>query len=167
MPSQTTITVRDNPALWWLVALLFIGVGAALVYLGLARADALPAWQGSLAAAMGLAAVTSGVWFAWRSPRSVVVICPALKEVRLTQVGLFGRRRTTHSFSEIREVISEYQADDEGAPMARPTIVLLDGTYLPLSALWHHDPEGIAQVVASIRAAVHPALGTGGHGDVG
>ena len=39
------IRVRDNPGVWWLLALLFIGVGALFVYLGISQSAQIEWWQ--------------------------------------------------------------------------------------------------------------------------
>jgi hypothetical protein len=149
------IRVRDNPALWWLLAVLFVGAGIMAVYLGIAHALTLEWWQGPLAALMGLSAVSAGVWWAWRSPLSAVSVSPVQREVTITQFGLFGRRIQTIPFAQIDDVVVERQSDDEGALVVRPALLLRDGSKrVPLSALWQHDVKGITKSVATLRAAI-------------
>jgi hypothetical protein len=153
-PSGPVTKIRDKPGLWWLLAILFIGAGGAFVYLGLARSGDLPSWQFALAIGMGLAAVATGLWWAWQSPLSRIAIHHGGEYVQLTQFGLFGRRRQRTAFSEIHDVIVERESDNDGAMVVRPVLLLRDGRRVPLSALWRHDPKGIATVVATIRAAI-------------
>jgi len=148
------MVVRDNPGLWWLLALLFIGVGGGAVYVGLAKAHDAPWWQGAVATGMGFVSVTAGAWWAWRSPLSIVTVSPVRQEVRLVQVGLFGRRVQLIGFAEVDDVVVERQTDDEGGLVARPALLLRDGRTLPLSRLWRHDARGIARAVASLRSAI-------------
>jgi gamma-glutamylcyclotransferase (GGCT)/AIG2-like uncharacterized protein YtfP len=150
---RPVVTVRDHPGLWWLLALLFIGAGGAILYLGIVSASNVPWWQSALAMGMGVAAVTAGVTWAWRSPLSVVKVDPAAAELRLTQYGLFGRHIERFPLADIRDVVVERQRDDEGAMTVRPALVLSDGRREPLSELWRHDPAGVARVIATLRRA--------------
>jgi hypothetical protein len=148
------IRVRDNPGAWWLLAILFIGTGAAFVYLGISRATELEWWQAPVALLMGLTAVGVGAWWAWRSPLSTVVVSPAEQKVHLTQLGLFGRRVQVIPFGRIEDIVVERQSDSEGGAVARPAVLLRDGRKVPLSALWKHDVKGISKAVATLRNAI-------------
>ena len=148
------IRVRDNPGLWWLLALLFVGVGGGFVYFGIAHAIEIEWWQAPVALIVGAAAGGVGIWWAWRSPLSTVAVNPAQQDVRLVQYGLFGRRIQTVPFARIEDVIVERQSDSEGAAVVRPALLLRDGTRVPLSALWQHDVKRISRSVAALRAAM-------------
>ena len=99
------IRVRDNPGVWWLLALLFIGVGAGFVYLGISQAAEIEWWQAPLAVLMGSISVAVGVWWAGRSPLSTVLITPSEQQVRLVQIGLFGKRVQAIPFGRIEDVV--------------------------------------------------------------
>jgi hypothetical protein len=146
--------VRDNPGAWWLLAILFIGVGAGFVYIGISRGTRLEWWQAPLAVLMGSASVAAGLWWAWRSPLSTVAVSPAEQQVRLVQIGLSGKRVQTIPFPRIEDVVVERQSDDEGGAVARPALLLRDGRVVPLSALWQHDVKGISKAVAALRAGI-------------
>lgn len=148
------IRVRDNPGVWWLLALLFIGVGAGFVYLGIRRSADIDWWQAPLAVLMGSISVAVGVWWAGRSPLSTVLITPAEQQVCLVQIGLFGKRVQLIPFGRIEDVVVERQSDNEGGAVARPALLLRDGRKVPLSALWRHDVKGISKAVATLRAAI-------------
>ena len=148
------IRVRDNPGVWWLLAILFIGVGAAFVYLGISRSTQIEWWQAPLAILMGLASVVAGVWWAGRSPLSTVVVTPAERQVRLVQIGLFGKRVQVIPFGRIKDVVVERQSDTEGGAVARPALLLRDGSKVALSALWRHDVKGISKAVATLRSGL-------------
>jgi hypothetical protein len=108
---------------------------------------------------MGLVGLAVGIWWGWRSPLSVVAVHPGPQTLVLTQIGLFGRRLRTIPLTEIEDVIAEYLPDDEGATMARPVLALRDGSRLPLSALWRHDPQGVAKAVAAIKVGLSGSRG--------
>jgi hypothetical protein len=148
------IRVRDNPGVWWLLALLFMGVGVLIVAAGVRHALEIDWWQAPLAVLMGAGAVGTGVWWAWRSPLSIVAISPAEQQVRLVQIGLFGRRVKTVPFPRIEDVVVERQSDTEGGAVVRPALLLRDGTRIPLSALWRHDVKRITRNVATLRSAI-------------
>jgi hypothetical protein len=148
------IRVRDNPGVWWLLAILFIGVGAAFVYLGISRATQIEWWQAPLAVLMGSLSVAVGIWWGGRSPLSTVVVTPGEQQVRLVQIGLFGKRVQSIPFGRIEDVVVERQSDDEGGAVARPALLLRDGRKVALSALWRHDVKGISKAVATLRAAI-------------
>lgn len=148
------IRVRDNPGVWWLLAILFIGVGAGFVYLGISRSTQIEWWQAPVAVLMGSMSVAIGVWWAARSPLSTVVVTPADQRVRLTQIGLSGKRVQIVPFDRIEDVVVERQSDDEGGAVARPALLLRDGRKVPLSALWQHDVKGITKAVATLRAGI-------------
>jgi hypothetical protein len=148
------IVIRDRPALWWLLALMFIGVGAGFVYLGVARAFEVPWWQASLFAGMGIAAVGTGVHVAWGSPLSTIVVDRDKQELRLVQTGIFGRRVRRFRFRDIDKVVVERRRDDDGAMMARPALELKDGQSVSLSALWRHDTAGMTRVIKMLRPSV-------------
>ena len=148
------IRVRDNPGVWWLLALLFIGVGAGFVYLGISRSAQIEWWQVPLAILMGSMAIAVGVWWAGRSPLSTVFITPAEQQVRLVQFGLFGKHVQVVPFGRIEDVVVERQSDDEGGAVARPALLLRNGEKVALSALWQHDVKGITKAVATLRAAI-------------
>jgi hypothetical protein len=148
------IRVRDNPGVWWLLALLFIGVGAGFVYLGISQAAEIEWWQAPLAVLMGSISVAVGVWWAGRSPLSTVLITPSEQQVRLVQIGLFGKRVQAIPFGRIEDVVVERQSDDEGGAVARPALLLRDGRKVPLSALWQHDVKGITKAVAALRSGI-------------
>ncbi len=148
------VRVRDNPGVWWLLAILFIGVGAGFVYLGISRSAQIEWWQAPLAVLMGGMAIAVGVWWAGRSPLSTVIVAPAEQHVRVTQIGLFGKKVQTVPFDRIEDVVVERQSDDEGGAVARPALLLRDGRKVPLSALWQHDVKGISKAVATLRAGI-------------
>lgn len=148
------IRVRDNPGAWWLLALLFIGVGAGFVYVGISRASQIEWWQAPLAVLMGIISVAVGVWWAGRSPLSTVFITPAEQQVRVVQIGLFGKHVQTVPFGRIEDVVVERQSDTEGGAVARPALLLRDGKKVPLSALWRHDVKGITKAVATLRSGI-------------
>ena len=146
--------VRDNPGAWWLLALLFIGVGALFVYFGITRATEIEWWQAPLAILMGSLSVGAGIWWAGRSPLSTVFIAPSERQVRLVQIGLFGKHVQAIPFGRIEDVVVERRSDDDGGAIARPALLLRDGRKVPLSALWQHDVKGITKAVATLRSAI-------------
>ncbi len=153
-PRLPLVVVRDRPGLWWLLGLMFIGAGGALVYLGIVSASALPPWQAAAVTVMGVVAVATGVAWTWRSPLSRVVVDPQARQVTLSQFGLFGRRSRRFAFDDIREVVVQRRRDDDGAMMVRPALVMKDRRQEPLSALWRHDPAGITKAIATLRSAI-------------
>lgn len=150
---SAVVVTRDQPGLWWVTSLLFASLGALFVYLGLFGSGDMPTWQALLAAGMGLVGVGVGLWLAWNAPLSTVAIDAATRTLHLTQHGLFGRRVRLVPVATIADVIVQHRADDDGDVMARPALVLKDGEVVPLSALWRHDPDGMARVAERVRAA--------------
>lgn len=151
---RPSVVIRDHPGLWWLFALLFVTVGGAFVYLGVAGAADVPWWQAAIAFGMGAAAVAAGVAWAWRSPLSVVRVYSGLEELHLVQFGLFGRRVQRFAFADIRDISVDRRRDDDGSMIVRPALVLRDSRQVPLSELWRHDAAGVARAIARIRPAI-------------
>jgi hypothetical protein len=148
------VTLRDSPGLWWLLALLFLTVGAAFVFIGLARSADAPQWQAALAMLMGLVGVATGVTFAWSSPGSIVRLDHATRELTLKQLGVFGQRRRSFRLDQIERVDVEHSHDDDGNTVARPVLTLRDRQSIVLSALWQHDVEAVRSATAALSAAL-------------
>ena len=150
------LRLSDAPGLYWLLGLLFVGLGAVAVAapLGLAtNAGDLPPWGRLASVAMGLSLIGGGAWTLLRAPYSRVRLDVAGRCGAVIRAGVAGRSVQRFDFAAVAEVDVEATEDDEGHPIYRPVLRLQNGDRLPLSLLWqHHRPAALAATTVVAKA---------------
>lgn len=154
------LLVRDKPALWWILAAMFVGVSLALLYLGVRERHALPWWQSALIVLLGSGGTVAGLWIAAYAPLSTILIDDAEQTLVVRRSGIRGRQLHRVTVSSIRAVVIAHRDDDEGYPMTRPALALRNGEQLLLSLLWRHGETDTLEIARSVVAAV-PRLAGG------
>jgi hypothetical protein len=104
----------------------------------------------------GLVALATGIFYAWRSPLSIVRI--DREALTVTRVGLVGRHVERVAVFEIAHLAVERSVDSEGGAIARPVARLRSGHLVVLSLLWRHDVAAVAILVKRLAAAVRTTV---------
>src|SRR5262249_24513766 len=84
------LVIEDSPGLYWILALLFIGVGSVFVVgpLGLfVNAKSVSLAGRAASVIIGAAGVAAGIWLLKGSPRSRLLFSRADARVRITRTG--------------------------------------------------------------------------------
>jgi hypothetical protein len=152
------LAVRDSPGLHWVLALLFLVVGAAFVAgpLGLFTNRAEVGWTiRALSVLMGSVGVAVGIWILSGSPRSTLEVDRRRRRIRLRRWRLGGRQSWSWAIADVSGVRLVEGRDDEGSPVFRLEVLPRDGAAVPVSLLWTHGREP-AETVAR---RLHDALG--------
>jgi hypothetical protein len=157
---STRMLVRDKPAAWWFLAVLFVIVSLGFLYLGIKERDTLPAWQPPLFILFALGGVAAGVWLGRESPLSTIFLDEADGALIVSRFGIGGHSEFRVPADSIRKVIIEERKDDEGYDMTRPALLLKDGESVRLSLLWRHGDVDTLHIARHVVKAI-PRLAGG------
>lgn len=152
-----TIQIDDTPVLFWIHALLFVVIGAIFIagpIFLFADADRLRWWLRVLIAAVGALSVSVGTWLLVGLPRSRIIADATRSVVRLDRWGIGRRERFEWAVEELIAVQLSERRDIDGDPIFRLSLVVRDGRTIPMSDVWHHGRERLAEVTRQLADAI-------------
>lgn len=152
-----TLEIRDAPGWHWLLALLFIGVGAIFVFVtrALVRgAGTFVSWQGVLAIVMGTVAIVVGIWMLVRAPFSRLRLDRLRRQVEIVRWGVFGRDAMRFAVADITAVRLVESTDEAEGAVFQVHVVPRRGHPVPVSVLWAHGREPVGAVATRLAAAL-------------
>ncbi len=154
-PGPGVLVLRDNPGCFWLLGLLFVGVGG-LVAAGLAGAfenlDQVSPLEKALAWVLALAALGAGLWTFYRSPQSRIEVRAGDGTLTVRRRGLLRAGREVYALADVADVLLDQTSDIDGDPVHRLAMRLHgDSDLIPLSLLWLHDRPGLEQAAREIQ----------------
>jgi hypothetical protein len=152
--------IRDSPGMHWLLAIIFVGIGALFVLgpLGLAsNAHTLRWWERVLGVAMGGLGVAVGLWLFARAPSSRLRLDRVTRRVEIVRRAPWGRQGLQVSVADVTAIRLVEKTDDEGGAVFQVHLVLREGRSVPVSLLWAHGREPITDVGRRLAAALDVA----------
>ena len=147
------IEVDDTPVMFWAHALLFVIVGAIFVAgpIWLFRdVDRMRWWLRVAIATVGALSVSVGTWLLIGSPRSRIIADAHQALIRLDRWGIGRRERFEWIIGDLVAVQLSERRDIDGDPVFRLSLVVRDGRTVPMSDVWHHGRERIADAVRQL-----------------
>jgi hypothetical protein len=150
---ETGIEIDDTPVLFWVHALLFVIIGAIFVagpIFLFPDADRMRWWLRVAVAATGALSISVGTWLLVGSPRSRIVADASRSVIRLDRWGIGRRERFEWPIQDLIAVQLSERRDMDGDPVFRLTLVVRDGRTVPMSDIWHHGRERIAEAARQL-----------------
>jgi hypothetical protein len=151
-----SVEVDDTPVMFWIHALLFIGIGAMFVVgpiSDFAEADRLRLWLRVAIVTVGALSVSVGTWIIIGSPRSRVTADMTQSLLRLDRWGLGRRERLQWRIDELVAVQLAERRDVDGDRVFRLSLDVRDGRTVPMSDVWHRDRDQIAEAARELADA--------------
>lgn len=144
---SASLTFEDSPSLAWLPTVLFSGVGAAFLALGINEGNrGSEPLAVSLAFAVGSIAIGVAAWTLSHCERITVSFDDQRRLIFFSGRLIWRTRQFTLPIRQVSNVEAEEKDDGDGGSMWRPVIVLLDGQRFPMMANWRHDKELVLDV---------------------
>jgi hypothetical protein len=145
------ITLTDSPYIFWLLGLFFCGLGfLALLAVRTSLRQAGPLWEILLPAALGLAAIATGLGIIYAAPASHITLHPELGELTLRRRGLLQRITRRIAFADIESAYLVQGKDIDGGPVFTLRLMLTNGEEVPLTRLWIHNRAGLEQALETL-----------------
>ncbi len=150
------ILLYDRAAPYWMLGLFLLvgGVVAMAAPIGLAtNATDLSRWERLASFGVGLSVSAGALWWLWRSPSTQVDLDLTCRRIRIRRVGISGRQVQELCFEVLASLELEEAEDSEGGLVSRPAVRLSNGESIPLSQLWSHDRQGVAEAASAVAQA--------------
>jgi hypothetical protein len=147
------IEVDDTPVQFWIYALAFVLVGALFVAGPISLfpdIDQMRWWLRVLIATVGALSVSVGTWLIIGSPRSRILADANQSLVRLDRWGIGRRERLEWPIDAVIAVQLSERRDVDGDSVYRLSLVVRDGRTVPMSDVWHHGRERMAEAVREL-----------------
>lgn len=147
------IEVDDTPFMFWVYALSFIIIGGIFFAGPISLFPDIDRLRWSLRVAIGTVgalSVSVGTWILIGSPRSRIVADAGRALIRLDRWGIGRRERFEWSIGDLVAVQLSERRDDDGERVFRLSLVVRDGRTVPMSEVWHHGRERMAEAVRQL-----------------
>jgi hypothetical protein len=141
--SAGRLEIKDNPALYWEFYFSFIVGG--LVALFVIFTSKLSQTSTAIAVIVSAGALLIGLLLLMREAASIVILNRDDATLTVTRWTLFKRSSITRSLSDVAA------AKVERGTLVRPTLVLTDGTTLPISNFWYKKDDASHLAVKEVN----------------